>query len=83
MTREYDVERLKSKGEHFMYPSHIPMNYHFPNTPFQEVNYFHAIPGDRQFGGFPPPLAPPGQGPDAGAPTRVLDLKTRILTHLF
>jgi hypothetical protein len=52
-----------------MYPSHIPINYHFPNTPYQEVNYFHAIPGDRQFGGFPPPFAPPGQGPDAGVPT--------------
>lgn len=69
MTREYDVEKLKSKGEHFMYPSQIPMHYPFANAPFQEVNYFHAIPGDRQFGMFPPPPAPPGQGPDAGAPT--------------
>ena len=75
MTKEYDDVRLKSKGVRFMYPSHIPLYYNYPNsqeaylysTPFQEENYYHAIPDERQFGGFPPPFAPPGQGPEAGA----------------
>ena len=72
-----------------MYPSHIPMNYYYPNsqeaylypTPFQEENYYHAIPGDRQFGGFQPLVSTtrsrsrtrfgqgPGQGSTAGPPT--------------
>lgn len=77
MPNEYDDVRLKSKGEHFMYPSHLPLYYNYPNspdaylysTPYQEGNYYHAIPGDRQFGGFQPPFAPPGQGPAAGPPT--------------
>jgi len=59
-----------------MYPSHIPSFYNYPNsqeaylysTPFQEENYYHVIPGDRQFGGFQPPFAPPGQGPAGGPP---------------
>ena len=59
-----------------MYPSHIPLNYNYPNsqeaylysTQFQEENYDYAAPDERQFGG-QPPFAPPGQGPEAGPPT--------------
>jgi hypothetical protein len=32
MTNEYDDVRLKSKGEHFMYPSHLPLYYSYPNS---------------------------------------------------
>ena len=39
------------------------------STPFQEENYYHTIPGGRQFGGSPPSFAPPGQGPEAGPPS--------------
>jgi hypothetical protein len=76
MPNEYDDVILKSKGEHFMYPSHLPQYYSYPNsqdaylysTPYHEENYYHAIPDYRQFGGFQPPFGPPGQGPAGGPP---------------
>jgi hypothetical protein len=59
-----------------MYPSHLPMNYYFPNSqeeaaylypaPFQDENYYHEFPIDSRFGGFQPPFPPPGQGPGQG-----------------
>jgi hypothetical protein len=59
-----------------MYPSHLPLYYNYPNsqegylysTPYHEENYYYAIPGDRNFGGFQPPFAPPGQSPAGGPP---------------
>ncbi|MEH7082493.1 hypothetical protein V7139_07120 [Neobacillus drentensis] len=60
-----------------MYPNYLPQYYNYPtsqedylySTPYQVENYYHSIPGDRQFGGFQPPFAPPGQGPMGGPPT--------------
>ncbi len=72
MTKEYDDVRLKRKGVHFMYPSHIPLYYNNPygqeaylsSTPFQEENYYHVTLDERQI-----PFVPPGQGSVAGPPT--------------
>jgi hypothetical protein len=73
-----------------MYPSHMPFYCSHPNcqdaysnsVPYQEENYYHSHPSERQFGSlFPPfgppsgppggapPFAPPGQGQGSGAPT--------------
>lgn len=70
MTKEYDDVSLKSKGVHFMYYNYpYSQDAYLYSTPFQAENYYYAIPDERQFGGFPPPFAPPGQGSTAGPPT--------------
>jgi hypothetical protein len=62
-----------------MYPSYTGLYYNDPysqeadlySTPFQTGSYYDPIFDERQFGGFPPPFAPPGQGQgsETGAPT--------------
>jgi hypothetical protein len=64
--------RLKSKGVHFMYPSHLHLHYFVPSsqeadvssTPYPAGDYSNVPLDERQFGSFfpqmPPPPGPPG-----------------------